>query len=97
MQVAQTILEQIGGKRFLVMTGAKNLVGTEDSLMFSIPTSNKINKVRVTLTPADTYTVEFMNFSSRKLECSTLKKVDDVYCDMLAYIFETYTGLYTKF
>jgi len=32
MRVAKTILEQLGGNHFRMMTGAKNLAGDENSL-----------------------------------------------------------------
>ncbi|AGR48121.1 hypothetical protein SmphiM12_489 [Sinorhizobium phage phiM12] len=96
LTVANTILAQLGGNRFRMMTGAKNFVGAADSLMFQIPTSKKINKVRVTLTADDLYTVEFMNFSMKKLACVTLKTVEGIYFDMLQEVFTEATGLYTR-
>jgi hypothetical protein len=91
--VAQTILAQLGGRKFIAMTGAKNLMAGDNSLQFAIPTSNKINRVRITLTPADTYTVEFFNV--RGYEFKLLSTHDDVYCDQLADVFESSTGLVT--
>jgi len=41
--------------------------------------------VIVWLTAADTYTVELGNFSRKKMEFVTKKKVENVYCDELAY------------
>lgn len=35
--IAQTIYEQLGADRFAFMTGAKNIVGLDEGLMFSIP------------------------------------------------------------
>ncbi len=32
LKVAETILEQLGGNQFRMMTGAKNLAGDENSL-----------------------------------------------------------------
>ncbi len=99
LQVASTILEQLGGNRFKAMTGAKNFIfGESESgthLTFALPRAkNKINRVRITLTPADTYTVEF--FSVRGLDFKTVSNHDDVYCDTLADVFESQTGLYVS-
>ena len=33
MRVAKTILEQLGGNKFRMMTGAKNLAGDENSFL----------------------------------------------------------------
>ena len=48
---AQIILAQLGGNRFLAMTGAKQLVDLGDGLQFSIGrgAKNKANKVVVRL------------------------------------------------
>lgn len=56
LQVAETIRQQLGGARFAMMTGAKNFVGGENMLLFSVGRGAKagINRVRVTLDPSDT-------------------------------------------
>ena len=60
MQVAQEILRQLGGGRFVAMTGASQIVGDDKALQFRIPLSRKgrINKFRIVLEPTDTYTVK---------------------------------------
>ena len=35
--VAKTILRQLGGRSFIFMTGARNLIASADSLSFRIP------------------------------------------------------------
>ena len=60
LTAAKTILEQLGGEFFVAMTGAKNLVGTEDSLTFEVGRNPKhVSHVRVTQTPGDLYAVTF--------------------------------------
>lgn len=96
MTVANTILAQLGGARFKMMTGAKNFVGGADMLMFAIGTGakNKINKVRITLTADDLYNVEFFNI--RGVNVKNIKKVEGVYFDMLQEVFTDATGFFTK-
>lgn len=99
MTVAQTILEQLGGKRFRAMTGATSFVGSDDTLSFKLPSTpgyvrQGINGVRITLTPLDTYTVQFLRF--RLGDMTTVATVDDVYCDMLQEVFTRVTGLATR-
>jgi hypothetical protein len=54
LTVAKTILEQLGGEHFVALTGAKNFVGTEDSLTFEVGSNPKhVSHVRVTQTPDD--------------------------------------------
>lgn len=96
MKIAQIILQQLGGNRFITMTGAKNLVGGENYLQFNIAanmTKNKINMVKIELTPADTYTVTFYNLRATTLK--TISEHIDVYCDQLVKLFESKTGLFT--
>lgn len=99
LQVAKTILEQLGGGRLMAMTGAKNFVGGENFLSFKLPggggfAKSGINFVRVVLDPCDTYTVTFSRIrGSKVVEISTH---GDVYCDQLQDVFETATGLFTR-
>ena len=95
--VGTTILEQLGGQRFLVMTGAKQLVGLPKGLQFGLPslgTKDGINKVRITLTPNDTYDIDFFKIRGTKIE----KKgaVNGVHVDELRQVFTSRTGLETS-
>lgn len=56
MTGAKTILAQLGGRRFIAMTGASQFGGTADpiSLKFTLP-GRTISKVVITLDPSDTY------------------------------------------
>jgi hypothetical protein len=98
LTIAKTILEQLGGNRFVVMTGARNISGSEKdkSLSFKLPmkTKNQCNYVRITLTPSDLYSVEFL--SIRGTSFKVKGTVDDVYCDQLLSTFETATGIYGR-
>jgi hypothetical protein len=95
--IAKTILQQLGGGRFLTMTGAKNLVALDAGLQFSVPrtlTKNRINKIQIHLTPSDTYLVAF--FTCQKLDAKLVSKVDGVYCDQLEEVVSEVTGLATR-
>ena len=98
--VATTILAQLGGQRFKVMTGASSFAAGVDQLTFRLPsnlTRNKIKGVKITLTPADLYTMEFLAQKGRPtFKVVTVEKIEDVYCDQLAEIFERVTGLRTS-
>jgi hypothetical protein len=94
---AATIIEQLGGNKFRVMTGAKNFVfsTTDSNVSMRIGRNDKkVNYVKVTLTPMDTYNVEYgyirgLNYTVRKTE-------DGIYCDMLRESFERNTGMATS-
>ena len=94
-EIATTILNQLGGNKFIVMTGAKNIAFGNGEVTFKIGrNSGKCNHVRITLKSDDTYKMEFINV--RKMEWKTVKEFDGVYCDQLVEIFESHTGMYTK-
>ena len=94
-QVAKTILQQLGGNKFIAMTGAKNFGSSKNSLQFKIGKNSKsISHVIITLKSSDLYDVEFirMRGTSRKV----VKKVKGIYADMLRKIFTKYTGMRTS-
>jgi hypothetical protein len=96
-QIAQTILEQLGGRKFVFMCGVKMLTAIERGLSFRIPgtlTRNRINYVKITLDPDDVYTVEFCVI--RKLTSRRVSLWEGVYCDNLCDLFREQTGLETR-
>jgi hypothetical protein len=94
--VAATILAQLGGNKFLVMTGAKNLVKDNKSLSFDLPRgANKgINKFRITLSGDDTYKLEA--FKYRKLELTPIASKSSITVEKLQRTFTDMTGLHTS-
>lgn len=92
MTVAQTILEQLGGGRFIAMTGARNFVSTPDGLCFRLPYRH-VNLVEITLTPADEYNMRFWLVRGQKAK--EIKSYGGIYCDQLQELFTEATGLYT--
>jgi hypothetical protein len=97
--IAQTILQQLGGHRFVVMTGAKNLSDTGNGLSFRLPgsggfTKNGINYVKITLDPSDTYSMEFGKI--RGTTYKIIHSTNDIYEDQLQEVFQRETGLSTK-
>jgi hypothetical protein len=92
LEIANTILEQTGGRKLAVMTGAFNFYAIDSGLQFQLKSGAKdgINKIRIVLTSDDDYTVTFYKGAG-----VIVATVDSVYCDMLQDIFEEHTGLYT--
>jgi hypothetical protein len=99
MQVAQTILQQLGGAgRLSAMIGARNFVAYHDALSFTFAARGRdgIRAVRVILTPADLYTVEFIKVgrpTSAYIGRHVVETVEYVYADMLRATIEQRTGL----
>lgn len=96
MSVAKTILSQLGGNKFRVMTGAKNFLDHGNALSMRIGrNSSNSNYLKVSLNSMDLYDVHFSKLT-RKFEEKSVKEYNDVYADSLVEIFESHTGMYTK-
>lgn len=89
-QVADTILQQLGGNKFIAMTGAKSFIGSDDSLKFKIPGGQIIE---VSLNGDDTYTLTVGRFNKKALEVKYSQVLNRVYADQLTEIFTHVTGL----
>lgn len=100
------ILRQLGGKRFSLMTGAKNFCYSSNEkshtvLSFKIGRNSKsVNHVNITLNGLDLYDVEFLNLRlvtkpTVELRKKVISEHKNIYCDQLREIFEQSTGLYT--
>jgi len=98
IEIAQTILQQMGGRRFRLMTGAHDFLATDSGLRFRLPGNARdgINLITITLTPADDYTMTFTRHERGAIDAAMVAEFDGVYCDQLADIFTTTTGLYTR-
>jgi hypothetical protein len=97
--VARTILAQLGGNKFLAMTGAKNLTHAEDGLgrlAFKLPRKAKdgINYVAIRLETNDTYTVIFSSITG--LNVREVSEIEMAYAQDLQRLFTEATGLDTK-
>ena len=99
-QIAQTILQQLGGNKFIAMTGAKNLgfdsKGSKTTLSFKIGKNAKsINYVKVDyISGKDLYDMSFFRLRAGQLKL--IKKVSSIYGDQLQKFFTKNTGLYTR-
>ena len=96
MTVAKTILSQLGGGRFIAMTGCTNFTGNAESLSFKLTRNrSRGTHMRITLEPSDTYKVELLQCGIHS-GIKVLETAEDVYCDMLRDVFTRMTGLYTS-
>ena len=95
MNTAQTILNQLGGNKFIAMTGSKNFVNTGNGLQMNL-TRNKVNAqyLKIELTSMDLYNMNFYSF--RGAEMKVKNKIEGIYFDQLQDIFTNVTGLYTS-
>ena|SRR6185437_16587328 len=94
LTVADTILQQLGGRKFTAMTGATNLLGSDNSLSCRLPgtmTKDRVNVLRITLDPSDTYTVETIRV--RGVKVTPMDKRSGIYVDTLVSTVSEMTGL----
>lgn len=92
MSIAQNILQQLGGNRLRVMTGAKNFVDLGNGLQFDVPCAgSKANKVKIVLNGHDLYDVSF--YKIRGLNVKVVEELSNVYAEDLVERFEEATGL----
>jgi hypothetical protein len=101
--VAQEILRQLGGGRFMAMVGGKNAMhgtfGGKPGLQVSIGKGAEggINRLIVTLDPAtDTYNMEFWRIGNRGLSTKKVSEASMVYADDLQRVFTDRTKFYTS-
>jgi hypothetical protein len=97
--IAETIYQQIGGRRFRVMTGAKKFVAHSDGCSFRLPgnpgyTKAGINYVRITLNDLDLYDVEYGRIWGMKR--TTKRQAHNLYAENLLESFRETTGLETR-
>ena len=94
-QIAATILTQLGGNKFVAMTGSKNFVAGENLLGMKLPRNNSgANYLRITLNSLDLYLMEFL--SIRGVSIKTKATFENVYSDKLQENFTSATGLNTS-
>ena len=98
MNVPATILHQLGGARFIAMTGSKHFVGGDTTLTMKL-VDNKLGAthLRINLEPMDWYKLTFLKCSVRTAgDPKILREVDGVYFDKLREVLTECTGLYTS-
>lgn len=98
---ANEILRQLGGRRFSIMTGARDYLATESGLRFKLPARfarQGINLVTITLDPSDTYSMTFERITRRGYDVTraTVARHDGLYFDQLQDVFTNVTGLRTR-
>lgn len=97
MTVSKAILAQLGGTRFIAMTGAKSFVGDEDRLVFRVPATmvrGRGSHVKIILNASDLYDIKLMKF--RDYEPKIIDTRENIFAADLQKIFTEMTGLDTR-
>ena len=88
------LLQQLGGNRFIAMTGAKNLAidKPKNELHMKIGRNAKgVSHVRIRLTSMDLYDMEFLQVRAGRIKIKSKEK--GVYADQLGKMFKKNTGM----
>lgn len=102
LNVAATILQQMGGRRFLYITGSKEPLVINNGLRMKLARNKtQANRLDVIYDEGkDLYEMRFYRLILHQhplsVEIKEIVKHEDVYCEMLQSIFTEVTGLYTK-
>ena len=96
-QQGTTILNQLGGKRFIMFTGAKHFGVGKEGLSFKIGRNSKqVNHIKIDYDRGrDLYNMKFDWVTKKGIK--TKKEVKAVYADMLQDVFSRHTGMATRF
>lgn len=106
MTIANTILSQLGGNKFLVMTGARDLINIGNGLQFTIGrNSSQANRIIIRLNGNDLYNMSFIKITKGGLDKKTwtwkegqhktIKEFNDIFFDQLQELFTQVTGMNT--
>ena len=91
---AGVMLKQLGGNRFIMMTGAKHFGVGPKGAGFKIGRNSKgVNFVRIDL-KNDLYDMEFFQVRAGKMKLKS--KVKQIFADQLQDMFTKHTGMYTS-
>lgn len=95
-EVATEILRQLGGSKFITMTGSRNFAYDTNTLSMQLRRNKaKAKWLKITLNVMDTYDMQFIDLDKdHKLVVKAEKK--NVYNDQLQEIFTSVTGLETS-
>lgn len=111
MNIPEIILNQLGGNKFIVMTGSKNFVADGNTLRMTLAKNgSKANRLHITLEADDTYTMHFFRYTAggwrvnhkagtiteKKEKIEEVKTFHGVYFDQLQELFTEVTKLYTR-
>ena len=95
MAIVEKIVKQLGGRRFIIMTGAYDFLTLDSGVRFRLPSKDEFTKQgidqgTVILTIDDTYTVRF-----ERAEGTLVSEHEGIFNDQLQELFTSETGLNT--
>lgn len=108
-EVAEQILIQLGGRRFVAMTGSSHFLADHNSLEMRLARNKSgANRLRITLRDDDLYDMCFSYYRTAGYRIlkhkvveipevyRVIKSYEGIFCDQLQEIFTEVTGLETQ-
>ena len=96
MKSYEIILQQLGGRKFIAMTGATVMRDGDNKLIAKIKGSKKYNHVEISHNSLDLYDIRFVKIGGQKTMYAIKKDetFNNVYADNMVNLIESETGLY---
>lgn len=106
IEIANTIIAQLGGSKFTAMTGSKNFAAIKNGVTMNLARNiSGANRLEITLNAGDTYDMRFYRYTRGRMNLKTfttspdkikeIKSYSDIYADQLQGIFTDVTGMDT--
>jgi hypothetical protein len=94
--IAKTIIQQLGGNKFIAMTGAKNIFSDGQGVTMQImKNKSKAKYLTIRLNSLDLYDMQFKSID-KDLNLIIRAEKNNVYFEDLETIFTNITGLNTR-
>jgi len=96
IQIARTILNQLGGHKAVVMAGITESLALDSGLQFRFKGARFANKCVIKLNSKDLYDMAFYRVHRKGYDffCDLKQSYNDVYYDQLIPLFEETTGVF---
>ena len=96
MKAYEIILQQLGGRQFIAMTGARLFNDGNNKLIAKIKGSKTYNHIEIEHNSLDLYNIRFCKIGTARTNFEMKKddRIENIYSDMMKGIIEEKTGLY---
>ena len=93
MEIAKTIMAQLGGNKIVAMCGVTNITAIENGVTFKIMKNNmKCNYIKIVLNSNDLYDIEYITIRGTIIKIKG--SLSDVYAEDMISLMEKDLGLY---
>lgn len=92
----EIILQQLGGRKFIAMTGATVMRDGDNKLIAKIKGSKKYNHIEISHNSLDLYDIRFVKIGGVKTMYAIKKDetFNNIYAEDMVNLIESETGLY---